>query len=103
MTTRVRVGQRVEDFIHSMAPQPRRAVWRAIKALAKHGGDVKRLEGKLAPYWRLRVGRVRVVYAVRAAHGERQILCFFAGYRATVYAVVEQLLASGLVEELKEL
>jgi Fe2+ or Zn2+ uptake regulation protein len=32
--------------------------------------------------------------------GERQLVCFFADHRATVYSVFEQLLASGLVEEL---
>lgn len=52
---------------------------------------------------RVRVGRMRVVYAVKAVQGERQIFCFFAGYRATVYVLLEQLLASGLVEELRDL
>ncbi len=65
MTTRVRVNRRVEDFIRALAPELRRAVWEAIKALAKDQGDVKQLEGKLVPYWRLRVGRVRVVYEVK--------------------------------------
>jgi len=32
--------------------------------------------------------------------GERQLICFYAGHRATVYAVLEQLLASGIVQEL---
>jgi Fe2+ or Zn2+ uptake regulation protein len=30
------------------------------------------------------------------------ITCFFADHRATVYSVLEQLLASGLIEELKQ-
>ncbi|MGZ8898928.1 MAG: hypothetical protein ACXW3Z_02445 [Limisphaerales bacterium] len=96
------VSEQVRGFLHSLAPEPRRKVWRAIKGLAQEKGDRKQLEGRLAPYWRLRVDRVRVVYEPRSVKGERILFCFFAQYRATVYAVLEQLLASGLVEELKE-
>ncbi len=102
MKTRVIVGQRVKDFLDSLAPQPRRALWRGIKGLASDNGDIRRLEGELASYWRLRVGQMRVVYLLRAEKGERQIVCFFADYRATVYEVLQQLLASDLLSELKE-
>ncbi|MEY2429263.1 MAG: mRNA interferase RelE/StbE [Verrucomicrobiota bacterium] len=100
MTTRVRVGRRVEDFLGTLAPEPRHALWRGIKGLAKGEGDIKQLEGKLASFSRLRVGRMRVIYDVQIVGGERQVLCLFAGHRATVYTLVEQLLASGLVEQL---
>lgn len=96
------VGEQVRAFLHSLAPEPRGKVWRAIKGLAQERGDRKQLEGRLAPYWRLRVDRVRIVYEQRSLKGERILFCFFAQYRATVYAVLEQLLASGLIEELKE-
>lgn len=102
MTTRVLIGERVETFLESLAPEPRRELWRGIKGLARNKGDIKQLEGKLAPYWRLRVNRIRVVYDQRSTRGERQIVCFFADHRATVYTVLEQLLASGLIEELKQ-
>src|SRR5271157_340394 len=102
MKTRVIVGERVKGFLESLAPQPRRKLWRGIKGLAQDKGDLKQLEGRLAPYWRLRVDRLRVIYDQRALEGERHLLCFFADYRATVYAVLEQLLASCLVAELKE-
>ncbi len=101
MKTRVVVGQRVKDFLDSLAPEPRRKLWRGIKRLADEQGDRKQLEGKLAPYWRLRVERMRVVYYPTSVKGQRQLICFFADYRATVYVVLEQLLASGLVEELR--
>jgi mRNA-degrading endonuclease RelE of RelBE toxin-antitoxin system len=68
--------------------------------LAKGEGDIKQLEGKLASFSRLRVGRMRVIYDVQIVAGDRQVLCLFAGHRATVYTLVEQLLASGLVEQL---
>jgi hypothetical protein len=31
-----------------------------------------------------------------------QLICFFADHRSTVYAVLEQLLASGMAEELRD-
>ena len=54
------------------------------------------------PFWRLRVDRMRVIYEPRSMAGERQLVCFFADHRSTVYAVLEQLLVSGMVEELKD-
>ena len=96
MNTRVIVGQRVKDFLETLAPEPRRKLWRGVEGLAQDKGDRKQLEGKLAPYWRL-----RVIYEPRSVAGQRQLVCFFADHRATVYAVLEQLLASGLVAELK--
>ena len=101
MTTCVLVGDRVKSFLESLSPEPRRKLWRAIKGLSQGKGDIKQLEGRLAPYWRLRVERMRVIYDQRAVKGERRLFCFFAEYRATVYYVLEQLLASGLIEELK--
>src|SRR6266404_8441951 len=102
MRTRIIVGERVKNFLESLAPDPRRKLWRAIKELGQGEGDVKQLEGRLAPYWRLRVDRMRVIYDQRAAQGERRLVCFFADHRATVYSVLEQLLASGLIAELRE-
>jgi len=100
MRTRVIVGGPVKEFLESLAPEPRRKLWRGIKGLAQGKGDVKQLEGRLAPFWRLRVERMRVIYDQRAAPGERCLVCFFAEHRATVYAVLEQLLASGLIAEI---
>jgi mRNA-degrading endonuclease RelE of RelBE toxin-antitoxin system len=102
MTTIVVVGDRVKTFLESLAPEPRRALWRGIKDLAKNKGDIKQLEGRLSPYWRLRVRRMRVVYDQRVLRGRRVITCFFADHRATVYEVLEQLLASSLIDELKD-
>ena len=101
MKTQVIVGERVKTFLESLAPEPRRKLWRAIKELANDKGDTKQLEGRLGQYWRLRVDRMRVVYHESAVEGERRLVCFFADYRATVYSVLEQLLASGLIEELQ--
>jgi hypothetical protein len=45
---------------------------------------------------------MRVIYDQRSIKGERQLVCFFAQYRATIYSVLEQLLASGLIDELTD-
>ena len=101
MNTRVMVGQPVREFIASLAPEPRRKLWRALKELHAGRGDIKQLDGKLYPCWRLRVNTVRVIFVQKSVRGERVIACFFADYRATVYQVVEQLIANGLIDELK--
>jgi len=51
MKTEVRVAPRVQEFVKSRAPEPRQALRKAIKSLAREGGDIKALEGKLAG-WR---------------------------------------------------
>ncbi len=102
MKTKVRVGRQVEDFLKALAPQPRRTLRQAMKNLADHQGDVKLLEGKLSGLLRLRVGKLRVIFEVRTIRGERVYLCFYVNYRSIVYEILEQLLASGLIEELKQ-
>lgn len=102
MNTRVIIKQRVRGFLQTLAPEPRRKLWRGLKGLAQNKGDLKQLEGNLHPFWRLRVDRMRVIYEPRSVAGERQLVCFFADHRSTVYAVLEQLLVSGMVEELKD-
>ena len=101
MTIRVVLSPQVRDFLQSLAPDPRRRLSRALKALAQGEGDIKQLDGKLARYARLRVDQMRVIFDRSAAPGDRRVVCFYAGYRATVYSVLEQLLASGLIEQLK--
>ncbi len=102
MNARVVVRQRVKDFLQTLAPEPRRKLWRGLKDLARDKGDLKQLEGNLHRFWRLRVERMRVIYEPRSVAGERQLICFFADHRSTVYAVLEQLLVSGMVEELRD-
>lgn len=54
MKTRVIVGKRVEKFLEALAPEPRRKLWCAIKELARDNGDIKQMEGRLAPTSRSR-------------------------------------------------
>src|SRR5260370_25522691 len=66
MKARVIVGERVKDFLESLAPEPRRKLWRAIKGLPEGKGAIKPLAGRLAPYWRPRAGRLGVIYQAGA-------------------------------------
>ncbi len=95
---RVRLGSQVVDFIGKLAPEPKRALREALKGVADGRSDTKLLEGKLNGFFRLRSGRIRVIYQDRTVAGERQICCFYADYRASVYDVFEQLLAAEVVE-----
>jgi mRNA-degrading endonuclease RelE of RelBE toxin-antitoxin system len=93
MRTRVKVESQMESFVKSLAPEPRRRLTQAIKGLAEHRGDIKRLEGKLRDYSRLRVAGHRVIFNERAERGERIIDCIFAEKRALVYELFVQMLS----------
>lgn len=93
MKTRVKVEAQVEGLVKSLAPEPRRRLTHAIKALAKDQGDIKRLEGKLEGYSRLRVAGHRVIFNERFERGQRIIDCVFAEKRALVYDLFIRLLS----------
>ena len=97
MRAEVRVGPEVEKFVKSLAPEPRRALSRAIKGLAKPEGDIKLLEGKLGGWHRLRVGGYRVVYKETAQSGTRVVNCVYANHRSVVYEMFAELLADQLI------
>jgi mRNA-degrading endonuclease RelE of RelBE toxin-antitoxin system len=96
MKTRVRVEAQVETFVKSLAPEPRRKITMAIKVLADDKGDLKRLEGKLEGYLRLRVAGYRVIFKERFEKGERIIDCIFAENRSVIYELFIRLLSEGL-------
>lgn len=102
MRTKTKFGPLAENFIKALSPEPKRALRQGIKDLEKDKGDVKQLEGRLAGYSRLRVGRIRVIFKMETVRGERVILCVYANFRPVVYELLGQLLASGLIEELKQ-
>ena len=100
MNSRVVIRQQLHDFIAALAPAPRRKLWVKIKGLPNGRGDVIQLEGKLSPFFRLRVDKIRVVFEEKSVAGERVLVCFFADYRATVYKTLSQLIANNLLGEL---
>src|SRR5260370_21905988 len=73
MRTKVNVESQVESFVKSLAPEPRRRLRMAMKDRAKNGGDIKRLEGRLEGYSRLRVSGHRVIFAERAQPRSRRV------------------------------
>jgi mRNA-degrading endonuclease RelE of RelBE toxin-antitoxin system len=96
MKTEVLVADQVRQFVRSLAPQPRHALTRAIKKLERDEGDIKRLEGKLVGFSRLRVSTYRVLFKETAHRGVRTINCVFAERRSVVYELVAELLADDL-------
>lgn len=99
MRIRVEVSTHVEDFLHTLAPQPRRALIQAMKGLAQNRGDRKALEGKLSGYHRLRVTSYRVLYRELRLEGDRVFLCDFAERRSVVYEIFQQLLLAELSKQ----
>lgn len=89
MRTRVRTSEQVESFVKSLAPEPRRALTRALKALAHSKGDIRQLEGALDGFARLRVAGFRVIFSSRAEGGQRIIECLFVERRAVIYELFE--------------
>lgn len=102
MRTKIKIGPHAENFIRTLSPAPKRVLRQGIKGLEKNIGDLKQLEGRLAGYSRLRIGRIRVIFKVEAIRGKRVIFCVYVNFRPVVYELFGQLLASGLIEELKQ-
>ena len=86
---KVIVHPQAEAFVRALAPEPRRRLVRAMKALP--AGDTKALEGRLSSYCRLRVGGFRILYAESVKDGVRTFDCLFAERRSLVYELFEQI------------
>jgi len=97
MNTKVFWSEQVERFVLSQAPEPRRKLRLAIRALAQDAGDIKVLEGALSGFSRLRVNNYRVIFFEDHRGGNRIIECIFAERRAVVYEIFTQLVSDGLV------
>ena len=86
MTPSVRPALQVIEFARRLAPEPRRALKLALKGLAHGRGDFRALDGSLSGYFRLRVGRHRVVFNYLDAGTLEAV---FAEDRNLVYDVFE--------------
>ena len=62
MSYRVAVKKQVMDFAGCLAPEPRRALRKGILGLEQERGDIKALTDDLTGWYRLRIGRYRVVF-----------------------------------------
>lgn len=88
-TYKVRISEQVEGFLRSLAPTPRRRLRDAVGKLAREQGDIKALENDLSGFYRLKVGRYRVVFCYTEPS---TVDCIFAEERKLVYEVFAELL-----------
>jgi mRNA interferase RelE/StbE len=82
----VRPSAQVIAYAKRLAPQPRRAVKQALTDLRKERGDIRTLEGNLVGYYRLRIGRHRIIFTYAA---DCAIEAIFIEERALVYEIFE--------------
>jgi mRNA interferase RelE/StbE len=82
----VQIKEQVRAFQATLGPESRRDLKRAILRLADEAGDIKALRDNLAGYYRLRVGRYRVVF--RYLPG-RVVDCVYLNERSLVYEIFE--------------
>ncbi len=82
----LRPSVQVVEYARRLAPEPRRAVKLALVALRSERGDIRALEGNLAGYYRLRVGRHRVIFSYAS---DNAIEAVFIEERQLVYEIFE--------------
>ncbi len=78
---KVLVSEQIFAKLRTLHPDHRKLVRKAIQGLANEKGDRKQLVGALSDYYRLRIGRYRVVYCYR----EKHIEAVFLEVRSIVY------------------
>lgn len=86
MTRPVRPAVQIIDYARRLAPVPRRAIKHALKELGQEEGDIRPLEGVLGGYYRLRVGRHRIIFNYAA---DGAIEAIFIEERSLVYEIFE--------------
>ena len=67
---KVLVSEQILERLRTIHPNHRRDIRTALRELAKGSGDVKELVGRLAGFYRMRIGRYRIVYRYRDEHLE---------------------------------
>jgi len=86
----VRVQDEVLNYLKLLPPEPRHALRLGIRGLQEEKGDIRSLTDELGGYYRLRVGKYRVIFTYRLEDGRRSIDCVYAGQRAWIYEVFHQ-------------
>lgn len=86
MSCRLEIGPQVAAFSKTLHPALRRALKREIAGLPSGKGDVRALTDKLSGWYRLRVGRHRVIFRYQP---NGVIQCAFAEERSLVYELWE--------------
>jgi mRNA interferase RelE/StbE len=79
----MRVSAQIRDYLRRLHPDQRRAIKAALRGLDSGvASDSQALSDDLEGFYRLRVGKFRIVYRFR---GNGQISCEFIDVRSTVY------------------
>ena len=86
MNFAVVVKEPVYDFARRLAPEPRRAVRRALAGLRREEGDIRALEQTLTGHYRLRIGKFRLIFRYADS---KTIEAIFLEERSIVYEVFE--------------
>lgn len=86
MSRVVRASAQVIDFARRLAPRPRKAIKRGLEDLREEKGDIRALEATLSGYYRLRVGKYRIIFNYAQ---DGAIEAVFLEERSFVYEVFE--------------
>lgn len=78
---KVLVSGQIVARLRTLHPDHRRDIRTALRELGKGRGDQKELAGRLAGFYRLRIGRYRIVYR----YEEKHIEALFLEQRSIVY------------------
>jgi mRNA-degrading endonuclease RelE of RelBE toxin-antitoxin system len=90
---KIELAEQVSEFIRQSSPEVRRRIRFALRKLEDEKGDIKRLEGELEGYCRLRIHSYRVIFRYDHRKNERIIRCDFAEHRGVVYETFLRLFA----------
>jgi len=82
----VQIKEQVRAFQATLGLQSRREIKRAILRLSHEAGNIKALHDNLAGYYRLKVGRYRVIF--RYLPGQ-VVDCVYLNERSLVYELFE--------------
>ena len=82
----VKTSEQVVGFASRLAPEQRRSIKLALKELQEERGDICSLEGNLSSYYRLRVGRFRIIFAYQQ---DGAIAVLYIEERRLVYELFE--------------
>jgi len=93
MSVEVVIKEELYAFMRRLAPEPRGAMRRALKDLRQEKGDIRSLDQSLAGYYRLRVGKFRVIFRYRDGN---TIDALYAAERGIVYEVFAEEFAKKL-------
>ncbi|MGA1193140.1 MAG: type II toxin-antitoxin system RelE family toxin [Kiritimatiellia bacterium] len=82
---RIDVSPQVAGFLRSLAPHSRHLLRSGLQELGEGRGDILELEHPLDGFYRLRVGRYRVIFRHTKVRGAPAVRCEFAQRRELVY------------------